>query len=638
MNSEFNSDLLEMSATCAFSANKSGPNTVLERNQALVLPFAKRLQVRRSQSDAGEMELHLDYGEREISFDEPALFGFAEGLASHAEFLAGEAMQWGGGYEWSTVKELLEMLLEEGILQSADQRKSDAAVFERYCPSPLPPAQATQAHSWLECEELTRQFTGRALELGYLEAVIPIYRVAHPLLDQEERQVGEGNVFPKMLRLDIPTDWRICQHAGSRYQDELPMNVTALKTMRKHWGQCMQALLPIRQAYLKRFPQVKETGWTVGDLQRLSTLVLTLPAYLQMKANSPLKNGELHPVLSNLFRITDGARMALHYQLFMPVHEPTLPPDAAMNADELYQYAERNNLFLSDYGVCAGPRSMIEEFLRVLVDGDQMPVEVSLDDAVQSALNELEPALNYELLALRVHAVANVLWPLMIRAYEQLNSVLSVWPGQGNARLQRLRASLREKVNFFRNESVFNNEAFRCKREAVLEDMFRKAGQGLGLSGAELNLFHSILPAAQAHSAEYKALYSLLHTQLFSHPDEEPLLASFCELLMRYFLREQGIVREISAIQQQINQLLGRAQPSRPFLASDINLYFLMQDGPRRLPYLVQDEINNILNIQPEISAQQMIFSVAATSPEKFFGRHRADQSTCDWHGPLTNR
>jgi len=610
MNTEIDSDLFATPSACALSEKKSFRQIDLQMDQTLVLPFAKRMQVRCSESQSGEMEMHLDYGEREISFDDPALFGFAEGLATHPRFLARDATRWGNGYDWFSIKELLEALLEEGILLTADQAIMEDALPVRYCASPLPPAQTAQARTWLECEALTQQLCGRALNVGYLEAVIPIYRVAHPLLDSEQRQVGEGNVFPKALRLDVPTDWRICQHIGSRYHDELPMNVTALKTMRKHWAQCMQALLPIRQAYMQRFPHLRTKGWTVGDLQRLTTLVLTLPAYLHMRVDSPVENGELHPVLSNLFRITDGARMALHYQLFMPVHEPTMPPDTCMTSDALYQYAERNNLFLSDHGVCAGPSGMIQEFLRVLIDGDLQPTENAFDEAVQAALNALQPALDYELLALRVHAVVNALWPLMIRTYEQLDDVLAAWPCHGNTILQQLRTSIRRKVEFFQNDSVFNDEAIRCSREAVLEDMFRKAGEGLGLSGADLDLFRYIAPAAQADSAEEKSLYSLLHAQLFSCEDEAPLLASVNELLMRFFLREQGIVKSVTVIQTQINCLLGRAPPSQPFLASDINLYFLMQDGPRRLPYLVREEINGILNIQPEITARRMLFSL----------------------------
>jgi len=41
-------------------------------------------------------------------------------------------------------------------------------------------------------------------------------------------------VFPPRLRLDRDTEWRVCQYAGSRYRDDAPMNVTALKAI-KYW-------------------------------------------------------------------------------------------------------------------------------------------------------------------------------------------------------------------------------------------------------------------------------------------------------------------------------------------------------------------------------------------------------------------
>ena len=71
--------------------------------------------------------------------------------------------------------------------------------------------------TWFECEAITRELTGHPLELGYLEAIVPIYRVAHIALDAEGRQVGEANVFPKPLRLDIPTEWRTCPHPGKPF-------------------------------------------------------------------------------------------------------------------------------------------------------------------------------------------------------------------------------------------------------------------------------------------------------------------------------------------------------------------------------------------------------------------------------------
>jgi hypothetical protein len=330
---------------------------VLDADDELVFPKHKRVVTQYSTDAAGVTELHLYYGEKEISFDEPGLFAFGEGLAKHPRFVAGSATTWGEGYDWPRVRELLEQLIEEGILRRADANESGPISTHGACPSPLPPAHSTVPRTWFECEAITRELTGHPLELGYLELVIPIFRVAHIAMDAEGRQIGEANVFPKPLRLDVPTEWRTCPHAGSRYQDDRPMNVTALQSMTKHWTQMMVALLPIRDAYLRRFPKARH-GWTVGDLERLSSLVLMVPAYLLMRAEKRVENGHLHPVLSSMFRVTDGVRMTMHQMLFLPVVEPTLPPDAPMTSAEIYAYAERNYVFHSNYGVCAGPKAM----------------------------------------------------------------------------------------------------------------------------------------------------------------------------------------------------------------------------------------------------------------------------------------
>ncbi|MGH2396626.1 MAG: hypothetical protein ACRDFW_06490 [bacterium] len=357
------------------------------------------------------------------------MFAFGETLAKQSRFVARTATTWGNGYDWPRVQELLEQLIEEGILRHVNGNEPGPISTHGACLSPLPPAHGTVPRTWFECEAITREVTGHPLELGYLELVIPIFRVAHIAMDAEGRQVGEANVFPKPLRLDVPTEWRTCPHAGSRYQDDRPMNVTALQSMRKHWAQMMVALLRIREAYLRRFPKARH-GWTVGDLERLSSLVLAVPAYLLMRTHQRVENGDLHPVLSSMFRVTDGVRMTMHQMLFLPVVEPTLPPDAPMTSAEIYAYAERNYAFHSNHGVCAGPRAMIEEFLNVLVDG--RPVEgaesVVLEAPVQAVLDDLDPAFDYGLYGLQAHAVVFSLWPVMGRTYEQLWTIVEAWP------------------------------------------------------------------------------------------------------------------------------------------------------------------------------------------------------------------
>jgi hypothetical protein len=233
------------------------PPPVLEADDELVFPQLKRVVTQYTTDASGTPELHLYYGEKEIVFDEPGLFAFGEGLAKQSRFIAKTAVTWGEGYDWPGVRDLLAQLLDEGILRHASANVSEYGPHHGAWPSPLPPAQTTVSRTWFECEAITRELVGRPLELGYLELIIPIYRVAHIAMDAEGRQVGEANVFPLPLRLDVPTEWRTCPYAGSRYQDDLPMNVTALRSMSKYWKPTMVALLRIRDAYLHRFPRAQ---------------------------------------------------------------------------------------------------------------------------------------------------------------------------------------------------------------------------------------------------------------------------------------------------------------------------------------------------------------------------------------------
>jgi hypothetical protein len=572
--------------------------TLLDADDELVFPKHKRVVTQYSTDASGAVELHLYYGEKEISFDEPGLFAFGEGLAKHSRFVARTATTWGEGYDWPRVRELLEQLIEEGILRYADANESGPISTHGACPSPLPPAHSTVPRTWFECEAITRELTGHSLELGYLELVVPIFRVAHIAMDAEGRQVGEANVFPKPLRLDVPTEWRTCPHAGSRYQDDRPMNVTALKSMSKHWAQMMVALLRIRDAYLRRFPNARH-GWTVGDLERLSSLVLTVPTYLLMRTQQRVENGHLHPVLSSMFRVTDGVRMTMHRMLFFPVGESTLPPDAPMTSAEIYAYAERNNVFHSNHGVCAGSKAMIEEFLNVLVDG--RPVEgaesVVLDAPVHAALEDLNPAFDYGLYGLQAYAVVFSLWPAMCRAYEQLWTIVEAWSEDSSGTLIGFRERLQSRVKFLRTETLLRTEEWRVSRERAYADMYAQCAGGLGSASSGATLSERIAPAWAAHHAHAGDQLRTVLRRRFCGTVASPKVESLVAALMDYFRQEQAIVKAACEIQQRINRLLGRTPPTRPFTASEIDIYHLMLGDVARLPYLV-DELEEMLGLR----------------------------------------
>jgi hypothetical protein len=175
-------------------------HVAVDADDELIFPKHRRVMTAYAKNLCGETELHLYYGEKEISFDEPALFAFGEELAQQARFVAKSAVTWGEGYDWPRVQELLQQLLDEGILQRASADASEDISPHGLRPSPLPPAYSTVPRTWFECDAIMRELTGRPLELGYLELIIPVYRIAHIAMDAEGRQVGEADELPMNVR------------------------------------------------------------------------------------------------------------------------------------------------------------------------------------------------------------------------------------------------------------------------------------------------------------------------------------------------------------------------------------------------------------------------------------------------------
>jgi hypothetical protein len=582
---------------------------VLHPDDELVFPLHKRAVTQYAADEDGLKELRLYYGDKEISFEE-ALFSFGENLAKQARFIAGTATAWGEGYDWPRVQELLEQLLEEGILQHADRDVVDGVTASDGArPSPLPPALTTEPCTWFESASITQTLTGRPLELGYLEMVIPIFRVAHIALDAEGRQVGEANVFPKALRLDVPTSWRTCIYPGTRFQADRPMNVTALKSMRAHWSQMMQALLIIRHAYLERFPAARQ-GWTVGHLERLATLVLAVPTYLLMRSERRIGNGELHPALSSLFRVTDGLRMTMHQMLFVPIGEPTLSPDAPMTSEEIFAYAERNYSFYSDHGVCAGPKVMIEEFLGTLVDGrtPKDAATVVLDAPVQEAIDVLDAALDYGLHGLRVHAVTFSLWPEMARTYERLAAIADAWAVQGQPQVVALRDRLRGRIDNMKTATYLATEEWRVNREQVYADMYAQCGAALSEPRPAAALPEAIAAHRATQDADIERRLRTILLRRLTDGDESTTahLENMVSCLANYFLQVQAIVRVACNAQNDLNALLGRSPPASLFNAAQIDIHNLLQGKEgRKLPYL-DDELEEAIGMRILIDQERI--------------------------------
>jgi len=566
--------------------------------------MSRRMVVQQAVSDEGQPELILYYEDKEVSFDEPHLFAFGETLARQDRFRADAATAWGDGYDWSEVRDLLENLVEAGILElGAPEIEVPTSGHART--SLLPPARATIARSWADCAAITDELAGRAVDPAHLELIVPMFRVAHIALDADGRQVGEANVFPRPLRLDTPTEWKACPFPGTRYMADRPMNASALKAMRNHWPQMMAALKFIRAHFLRRFPAAAD-GWTLAHVERLAALVLAVPTYQLVRAGA--EAAPLHPALSSLFRVTDGLRMATHQMMFIPVGEPVLPPDTPITAEAIFDYAERNYSFHSETGVCAGPSHMVREFLDVVLHGEE-DEDFAFDPEVATALDAIDAAFEYGLNALRAHTALFRFWPAMARSYERLAEIAGAAVARGETRYVDLATRLSAHVSNMQRVTLLGTEERRSDRDRAYAEIFDQCGLGLRVAGVGL--------LAQLASARTRsnALADHLAKTLTARLGHSHHATAFAAAVAEFALETQAIIAVSERCQAAVNTSIGRATPRRAFSAADIAVHGrLLGNVPQRLPFLTE-EVAEALGINLSIDANGIAVTAFSDFP-----------------------
>ena len=85
--------------------------------------------------------------------------------------------------------------------------------------------------------------------------------------------------------------------------------------MTAQWKPVLRAVLAVREHFLRVYPQHPDGRWKLGDLHFLCCGILAVPTLQLMRWRNPVQNGELDPVMSSLFRVTDGVRMVYAYLL-----------------------------------------------------------------------------------------------------------------------------------------------------------------------------------------------------------------------------------------------------------------------------------------------------------------------------------
>ena len=542
----------------------------LQRTDVLFVPNRRRLTHAMLAGPEGKEALHIFYGAKEIVFREPAMMPFGQSLLTVERFRAEEATSWSGKdpYDWDQVRGMLEALLNEEILKRFDE--AQAVVNTRAFPATLgrnlegrKPETYSSLHDTVE--SITQRTVGRAIDLGNLEVVLPVHRVAHPALDEDGRQVGENNVNNHLF-LDLPTERRLCNYPGTRYHADGPINSTALKQMMRRWPELLSLTEQFRAAFLKRIPLQAE-AMSAGELQLLCTACAASVASLMVRGEKPVPNGQLDGGLAGTIRLIDGVRITTTQMIRDTAGNHGC--DRPVTGKSVGDYAEHHSLFMDMWGVCAGPQVLVDEYLSVLVDGVPAPIQVQPDFAARTG--DLDAGIDYGLYALRNESI--------LRAYGVEQAFLHERLRDAFAKHATAPTKLRELIEIPIDRAHYPVMRVDHPLHETLEMdfrvsrwMFERAGSGLpaGILGSIDDLRHIDLAPWAANERMLAGFLAAASKDFAAMPEalRDELLAVATSL----FALDRVCLRAIEFEQQKINDRL-RRKSGRPLGFDDLAAY-----------------------------------------------------------------
>lgn len=549
----------------------------LQPSEVLCIPKRRRLTHTRFKNEEGQDVLHLFYGEVEIIFDEPDLAPVGEKLLELERFRADEARTWSNAapHEWEKIRELLQALIDQRVLKRYSEEPADvnASFPQRLGLAPVDREPRTFSAHDNRCPAITEEAFGRGVELANLEVLVPIYRVAHPAMDTDGRQVGENNVIPRTLFLDLPTQRRVCNYPGSRFQDELPMNVTALKLMAKAWPELLSLTEQFRVALFERLPPRDPAALRAGELHFLAVCMLASVGYVMVRGENPSPNGQLDNGLSAMFRLVDGVRLVTTDMLHASAEGAGChtPVSAQIVAD----YADHYSVYHGNHGVCAGPPALIDEYLRVLTG--EVPAPIQVEPSVSQRLGDVEAAIDYGLLGQRIESAVRFLGASQGLLHLRLERAF-VGAGVTGALRERLEAPIDGQHYPLLRETHPLLEAYAVEQGSS-RWLFGRAAEGLAgkIEVAELDEALRLDAAGQAEGA--RRLAEWLARAVPDSLPAAPMVAELAAVAAEAFALERRVLRLVGREQAKLNERLRRA-PGPALTGEDLAMYSRPRFGP----------------------------------------------------------
>ena len=209
--------------------------------------------------------------------------------------------------------------------------------------------------------------------------------------DDEDRPIREGRTPRELLR-EGEIEYRQCPYTGSRYLNERPMNVSALRQTSAHWDEVIDAIAFLRAAY-----QDARGGYRSDamDIWRVSQLGSALPWFyiLGQRATCPA-------YAAALSKATLGVGIWGHRVFVKMLEERNLIP--RFTSQVMLDTAEDTGTLVAEHEVCAASDKMMLKFFDVF----------TADSAAATGVGEVAPLIAARDAVLRfgAHYVAFKQW------------------------------------------------------------------------------------------------------------------------------------------------------------------------------------------------------------------------------------
>ena len=185
-------------------------------------------------------------------------------------------------------------------------------------------------------------------------------------LDTEGRPLGEQRA--SQLYTNTKTLKIKCNYPGSRFQNEKPMNISALKQVMENKNEIFYLFSTLRQHISKR-DNFKKISYL--EVWEIASRAILLPLFIKLNNKS-----KIPAYAAGLYKVGFGL-ISVAMKLTL---KETRGEDLPVDPSYVFQSAEDSGELIGAHEVCAGPEKLIKDVVYSIIYGDSLDKKTSIID------------------------------------------------------------------------------------------------------------------------------------------------------------------------------------------------------------------------------------------------------------------